>query len=150
MAHLIAPVTVDGTPKCADQGLTTYTIGRVWRTEVTYIGDADDEQSSPSNASPAAPEMNTDDSNDLWLLARNYNTDPSGTVTGSIKFGVICLNTIEIQFVTDIDNASDSITLIVRLNGTEIFNQAAPSSTGAGQTTDYTICLLYTSDAADE
>jgi hypothetical protein len=141
MAHVISTVTIDGTPKCANEGLTTHTVGRVWRTEVSYVGDAASEEGSPSNPTPTPPEKNTDDPNDLWLLARNYNTDPAGTVTGSIKFGVICVQTIEVRFTTDIDVSTDSIDLIARLNGTEIFNQAAPSATGAGQTTDYTIDL---------
>jgi len=123
--HFFSPVTVYGAPQCCDKGKATYTIGRPWRTTSQVHGMA---------------ALYPDDAADNWQLVDTiplaYGNDVPGTYSGSFEFGVICIRSVKFKFTTDIDKESDTITIIISVNGAQAAKMILVDSSVYTGTTD--------------
>ena len=99
MAHLIAPVTVEGTPYCTSAGSTSHTAARKWRTPSVLTG-------------LAALQAVEDD--DAWTVPAAPDTSGSGTVI----FGTCCISTVTFQaFYSGATGSTDPAAIEIYLNG---------------------------------
>lgn len=109
MAHLIAPIDIDGTPLCCQPATK--------RTEAILSGSA------------------TEIATNHWEIYRAYKGE--GTKSGSVKFGICCATGVTITLTGQIETLNDDFDFIQVLhNGVEVFYR---SSTDTSDDEDETV-----------
>lgn len=118
MPILIQPILIDGTKYCLTQG---------WRTQSFLSG---------SYAS-----LNTTEGDNSWKLVQIDGPGGAG-ITGGVKFGVICVEEINLEIFCDRDHPDEVATVTIKVNGAEVADSplifSGPANPGVFETLDIT------------